>query len=84
MTWPAPSTSACADCNDCSPTTSGSARSGSSATTAFTKAAARATAGTSVNLTLLAAELSYSDQAHLTPDFTPMIGVPPAQYIKDQ
>jgi AraC-like DNA-binding protein len=48
------------------------------------EAATRATAGTPVNLTQLAAELGYSDQAHLTRDFTAMIGVPPAQYIKHQ
>lgn len=48
------------------------------------EAAVRATTGTPVNLTQLAAELGYSDQAHLTRDFTAMIGVPPGQYIKDQ
>lgn len=48
------------------------------------EAAARATDGTPVDLAALAAELGYSDQAHLTRDFTSMTGVPPAQYIKAQ
>lgn len=48
------------------------------------EAAGRAAAGTPVDLAGLAAELGYSDQAHLTRDFTNMIGLPPAQYIKAQ
>lgn len=46
------------------------------------EAAARATADPSVSLTQLAVELGYSDQAHLTRDFTNMIGVPPSRYLK--
>ncbi|OJF10373.1 hypothetical protein BG844_32375 [Couchioplanes caeruleus subsp. caeruleus] len=48
------------------------------------EAAARATAGTRLDLGALAAELGYSDQAHLTRDFASMIGVPPSQYIQAQ
>lgn len=48
------------------------------------EAAARAVAGTRLDLGALAAELGYSDQAHLTRDFTGMIGAPPSQYIRAQ
>jgi AraC-like DNA-binding protein len=48
------------------------------------EAAARAAAGTRLHLGALAAELGYSDQAHLTRDFASMIGVPPAQYAQAQ
>jgi AraC-like DNA-binding protein len=46
------------------------------------EAALRAEAGGSaaVNWAALAAELGYSDQAHLTRDFTATIGVPPTRY----
>jgi AraC-like DNA-binding protein len=40
--------------------------------------------GTPVDLAVLAAELGYRDQAHLTRDFTRMVGVPPSYYIKAQ
>jgi AraC-like DNA-binding protein len=48
------------------------------------EAAARAAAGTRLDLAALAAELGYSDQAHLTRDFASMIGVPPSQYAQAQ
>jgi AraC-like DNA-binding protein len=48
------------------------------------EAAARAADGGSLDLPALAAELGYSDQAHLTRDFTAMIGEPPARYAKRQ
>ena len=32
----------------------------------------------------VAAELGYSDQAHLTRDFTALIGEPPARYARRQ
>ncbi|GAA4605666.1 AraC-like DNA-binding protein [Actinoplanes octamycinicus] len=48
------------------------------------EAAARAAAGTRLDLGALAAELGYSDQAHLTRDFAAMVGVPPAQYVRAQ
>jgi len=46
------------------------------------EAALRAEAGGAavVNWAALAAELGYSDQAHLTRDFTATIGVPPTRY----
>jgi AraC-like DNA-binding protein len=46
------------------------------------EAALRAEAGgaAAVNWAALAAELGYSDQAHLTRDFTATIGVPPTRY----
>ncbi|WP_307834574.1 AraC family transcriptional regulator [Paractinoplanes lichenicola] len=48
------------------------------------EASDRIQAGTPVDLGVLAAELGYSDQAHLTRDFTSMVGVPPASYRKAQ
>lgn len=48
------------------------------------EAAARAAAGTGLDLVGLAAELGYSDQAHLTRDFTALVGVPPARYARGQ
>ncbi|GAB1645873.1 DUF6597 domain-containing transcriptional factor [Krasilnikovia sp. MM14-A1259] len=48
------------------------------------EAAARAAHGTRLDLVALAAELGYSDQAHLTRDFTSIIGQPPAQYTQAQ
>ncbi|MBU2664673.1 helix-turn-helix domain-containing protein [Actinoplanes bogorensis] len=48
------------------------------------EASDRISAGTPVDLGELAAELGYSDQAHLTRDFTAMVGVPPASYRKAQ
>jgi AraC-like DNA-binding protein len=44
------------------------------------EAALRADAGEPVSWAQLAADLGYSDQAHLSRDFTATIGVPPAQY----
>ena len=43
-------------------------------------AAQRADGGGEVDWALLAADLGYADQAHLTRDFTATIGVPPALY----
>jgi AraC-like DNA-binding protein len=48
------------------------------------EAAARAAAGADLDLVRLAAELGYSDQAHLTRDFTALVGEPPARYAKAQ
>ena len=48
------------------------------------EAAARTTAGAGPDLVALAAELGYADQAHLTRDFTALIGDPPARYAKAQ
>ncbi|MCO8269195.1 helix-turn-helix domain-containing protein [Actinoplanes sp. TRM 88003] len=48
------------------------------------EAAARISAGTPVDLGELATELGYSDQSHLTRDFTGMVGEPPALYRKAQ
>nr|WP_221373990.1 helix-turn-helix domain-containing protein [Actinoplanes polyasparticus] len=48
------------------------------------EAAARISAGAPVDLGELAAELGYSDQSHLTRDFTSMVGDPPALYRKAQ
>lgn len=48
------------------------------------EAAARAATGTRLDLGALAAELGYSDQAHLTRDFASMVGVPPSQYAQAQ
>lgn len=48
-------------------------------------AAERAAAGGgTLDLPALAAELGYSDQAHLTRDFTALIGEPPARYARRQ
>ncbi|MEV6314307.1 helix-turn-helix domain-containing protein [Streptomyces sp. NPDC051776] len=41
-----------------------------------------ATATTGVDWAALAAELGYSDQAHLVRDFTATIGVPPTAYVR--
>jgi AraC-like DNA-binding protein len=48
------------------------------------EAAARVARGTPVDLVALAADLGYSDQAHLTRDFTAMVGEPPARYARSQ
>ncbi|GAB1694671.1 hypothetical protein KRM28CT15_64740 [Krasilnikovia sp. M28-CT-15] len=48
------------------------------------EAAARAARGSRLDLVALAAELGYSDQAHLTRDFTSIVGQPPAQYVQAQ
>ena len=47
------------------------------------EAATRAAAGTPVDWAELAVELGYSDQAHLTRDFTATIGKPPAAYQRE-
>jgi AraC-like DNA-binding protein len=44
------------------------------------EAAERADGGELVDWAELAADLGYSDQAHLTRDFTTTIGVPPTHY----
>ncbi|POM27415.1 Transcriptional activator FeaR [Actinomadura rubteroloni] len=46
------------------------------------EAAARAHAGTAVDWAALASDLGYSDQAHLTRDFTAAVGVPPGRYAR--
>ncbi|WP_250030916.1 AraC family transcriptional regulator [Paractinoplanes maris] len=48
------------------------------------EAAARITTGAPVDLGELAAELGYSDQPHLTRDFTAMVGEPPALHRRAQ
>jgi AraC-like DNA-binding protein len=48
------------------------------------EAAARAAAGAALNLVELAADLGYSDQAHLTRDFTALVGDPPSRYANCQ
>jgi AraC-like DNA-binding protein len=48
------------------------------------EAAARAADGTGLDLVRLAADLGYSDQAHLTRDFTSIVGLPPARYARAQ
>jgi len=49
------------------------------------EAAARAAAtGTALDLVALAADLGYSDQAHLTRDFASLVGEPPSRYAKAQ
>jgi len=45
------------------------------------EAAIRAEQGGPVDWAVLAADLGYADQAHLTRDFTATIGVPPARYV---
>ena len=45
------------------------------------EAAVRAEHGGHVDWAVLAADLGYADQAHLTRDFTATIGVPPARYV---
>ena len=47
------------------------------------EATARAANG-DLDLVRLAAELGYSDQAHLTRDFTALVGQPPARYARSQ
>jgi AraC-like DNA-binding protein len=44
------------------------------------EAAARADSGEPVDWAVLAADLGYADQAHLTRDFTATLGVPPSRY----
>ncbi len=46
-------------------------------------AAAAAHAGPDIDWAALAAELGFSDQAHLTRAFTSVVGTPPATYAKD-
>ena len=46
-------------------------------------AALRAEQGGPVDWAELAADLGYSDQAHLTRDFTTIIGEPPARYAAE-
>ncbi len=46
-------------------------------------AAAAAHAGTHTDWAALAAELGFSDQAHLTRAFTSVVGTPPATYARD-
>jgi AraC-like DNA-binding protein len=47
------------------------------------EAALRAEQGGPVDWATLATDLGYSDQAHLTRDFTATIGEPPARYVSD-
>lgn len=44
------------------------------------EAAARADHGVGIDWAALAADLGYADQAHLTRDFTAVVGAPPARY----
>jgi len=44
------------------------------------EAASRVDSGEPIDWSLLAADLGYADQAHLTRDFTRTIGVPPSEY----
>lgn len=44
------------------------------------EAAARAEAGAGVDWAVLAADLGYADQAHLTRDFAAAVGAPPGRY----
>ena len=46
------------------------------------EAAERARLGTDVDWAVLAAELGYSDQAHLTRDFSATVGMPPDRYAR--
>jgi AraC-like DNA-binding protein len=48
------------------------------------EAATRAAAGAPLDLVALAADLGYSDQAHLTRDFTALVGAPPGRYARAQ
>jgi AraC-like DNA-binding protein len=45
-------------------------------------AAAAESAGCGLDVAALAATLGYADQAHLTRDFTAMVGEPPARYAR--
>ncbi|GAA0911687.1 hypothetical protein GCM10009558_099650 [Virgisporangium aurantiacum] len=42
----------------------------------------RLAAGTGVDWAATAAELGYADQAHLTRDFTKLVGEPPTAYAE--
>lgn len=42
------------------------------------------TTDSDLDLVQLAADLGYSDQAHLTRDFTALVGAPPARYARSQ
>lgn len=44
------------------------------------EAAARADEGAGIDWAVLAADLGYADQAHLTRDFTAAVGAPPSRY----
>jgi AraC-like DNA-binding protein len=44
------------------------------------EAAARADRGVGIDWAALAADLGYADQAHLTRDFTAVVGAPPGRY----
>jgi AraC-like DNA-binding protein len=46
------------------------------------EAALRADSGEAVDWRALASDLGYSDQAHLTRDFTATIGTPPGRYLR--
>ena len=46
------------------------------------EAAERAARGTDVRWADLAAELGFSDQAHLTREFTAALGMPPERYAR--
>jgi AraC-like DNA-binding protein len=46
------------------------------------EAALRADQGAAVGWAAMAADLGYADQAHLTREFTALIGVPPARYAQ--
>ncbi|MGW0433055.1 AraC family transcriptional regulator [Micromonospora sp. NPDC003197] len=46
------------------------------------EAADRAASGEKIGWAAMAAELGYSDQAHLVRDFTAQVGVPPARYAR--
>jgi len=48
------------------------------------EAAAAAAGGAGPDWVGLAADLGYSDQAHLVRDFSAMVGVPPARYARAQ
>ncbi|HEY9410029.1 MAG TPA: helix-turn-helix domain-containing protein [Jiangellaceae bacterium] len=48
------------------------------------EAAARADSGDAVDWASLAADLGYADQAHLTRDFTAVVGDPPGRYVRSR
>ncbi len=48
------------------------------------EAAARAAEGAALDMARLAVDLGYSDQSHLTRDFTALVGLPPARYARAQ